>query len=84
MLDAVLRLVVEFVLYALAEFVGFTGRVLVRGLSFGYLSVPEGRNRPFAIYWHEGQRVVVNDAIVVLIGWAFWIALFVCTILLFR
>lgn len=86
MLDAILGQVFGFVWFVVRELVGyFTGKAILQGLSFGRLSVADlGRIhvRPFSIFWREGRQAVVTGSVAVAVGYIFWIATLVGTVLL--
>ncbi|SFJ27331.1 hypothetical protein SAMN05216304_10687 [Bosea sp. OK403] len=87
MLDAIVGQTLRFLWFVIAEIACFlTGKALVRGLTFGRLTVAGYREtkKPFAFYWREGPQLVLNSGIAVLIGGAFWIALFISAIHLLR
>lgn len=81
MLEAVVSVLVQ----VLIEVIGYlTGAVLIRGLTLGKLAIGDYGRRPFSVYWRESGRTVLNGDLAVLIGWAFWLALAICAVLLLK
>lgn len=81
MLEAAFSLVAEFIL----QIVGYvTGKVLIRGLTLGRLAIGDYGRRPFSLYWRVSGRTVLSGDLAVLIGWGFWLALAITSIVLFR
>lgn len=81
MLDAMLNLVAEFFL----QIIGYlTGKVLIRGLTLGRLAIGDYGRRPFSLYWRVSGRTVLSGDVAILIGWGFWLALAITSIVIFR
>ncbi|MGO4676496.1 hypothetical protein AB4Z40_26675 [Bosea sp. 2YAB26] len=81
LLDAVLGLMVEFIL----QIIGYlTGKTLIRGLTLGRLAIGDYGRRPFSLYWRVSGRTVLSGDLAILIGWGFWLVLAITSIVLFR
>lgn len=81
MLDAVLSLLVEFIV----QIIGYvTGKALIRGLTLGRLAIGDYGRRPFSLYWRVSGRTVLSGDVAILSGWGFWLALAVTSIVIFR
>ena len=80
-LDAVLSLLAEFIL----QIIGYlTGKALIRGLTLGRLVIGDYGRRPFSLYWRVSGRIVLSGDLAVLIGWGFWLALAITSVVIFR
>jgi hypothetical protein len=87
LLEAIVGQTLRFLWFVTSEIVcSHTGKALVQCPTFGRLAAADYREtkKPFALYWREGRQLVLDSGIAVLIGWAFWIALFISAIHLLR